>query len=244
MDDNLKHIELIEAYHEDKLSPEAKVEFEVRLLVDRELQEENELYKKKLYGFHDIKADQIRAKLRQIDSELDQKKKGGSGRAKYYWIAGVAAFIAIICFVYFQQFSEPRFSAKYIPEDPGLPVLMGTGNKLDFDNAMSEFKAEEYDKAIIGFSKLLKTNPENDTTLFYLGNCYLHTKNYEMSMELLGKLNRQSNSIYNAKGQYYLALAYWAAGNSKEAKELFTSIAASSGHPFQSQSKTISNKLQ
>lgn len=244
MEDHLKHIELIEAYYEDKLSPEAKVEFEVRLLVDQELQTENELYKKILYGFHDIKADQIRSKLRQIDNELDQKKKGGSGRAKHFWLAGIAATIAIICFVYFQQRSEARFSAGYIPEDPGLPVLMGTGSKLDFDNAMSEFKAEEYGSAINGYIRSLAVNPGNDTTIFYLGVCYLHTGNYTKSIELLSQLNNLDNSIYFSKGQYHLALAYWAAGKLKEAKALFTAIAASSGHPFQSQSKTIINKLQ
>ena len=40
MKDNLKHLELIEAYLEGNLSEEEKVDFEVQLLVDKDLEEE------------------------------------------------------------------------------------------------------------------------------------------------------------------------------------------------------------
>ena len=167
--EELKHIELIEAYHEGKLSPEANVEFEVRLLVDQELQEENELYKKILYGFHDIKTDQIRMKLRQIDIELDHRKKGGSGRGKFFWFTGIAASLLIAFFLYVKFSEAPKFTASLIPFETGLPVLMGTEGKLEFDNAMSELKAGNYQAAEKGFSNCLVSNSANDTTMYFLG---------------------------------------------------------------------------
>lgn len=243
MEENLKHIELIEAYHEGKLSAAEKVDFEVRLLVDQELQEENELYKKVLYSFHDIKADKIRVKLRQIDEELDKKKKGGSGRGWFYWMAGVAAIVAIGFIIFQNFFLQPRFTTDLIPSDSGLPVLMGNESRLDFDNAMSQFKAGQYENAIHGFCKSLVTNPGNDTTLFYLGNCYLHTGNYTKSIETLSHLSRQPNSIYFNKGQYYLALAYWADGKNEKAHLIFAEIANTAEHPFQAKSKVLLKKI-
>lgn len=244
MEDNLKHIELIEAYHEGKLSHEEKVDFEVRLLIDQELQEENELYKKVLYGFHDIKADQIRAKLKLIDNEIDQKKKVSFRSRKYFWFASIAASLVIILFIFENYFFNPSFDTKYIPNDLGIPVLMGAGNKLDFDNAMSDFKNGDFENAMDGFNKNLKANPASDTALFYLGNCYLHLGNFNRSTDLFSELNSQKNSSFYAKGQYYLALSYWANGNTKQAKVLFKTIAATPGHPFQSQSILMANKFR
>jgi TolA-binding protein len=243
MNEQLKHIELLEAYHEGKLSHEEKVEFEVRLLVDNELQQENELYTRILFGFHDIKADQIRNNLKKIDQELDQKKTGGSGSKNLYWLSGIAATIALICFVYFRQYSEARFSTDYIPEDPGLPVLMGVNSRLEFDNAMSQFKAGNFEAAEEGFSTAMKASGANDTIFYYLGICTLHAEKFDESVGYFEQVLTQPNSLYAAKSQFYMALTWWAKGNTDKSKAMFATIAQTSGHVFQEQAQEISRKF-
>ncbi|MEY4594349.1 MAG: Outer rane lipoprotein [Bacteroidota bacterium] len=235
---------MIEAYHEGKLSEEEKVEFEVRLLVDEELQEENTLYKKILFGFHDIKAEQIRLKLRQIDNELDRRKKGKSNGPNYYWLMGLAATLAIVFFFYRQYITSSEFTAELIPADAGLPVLMGSEGKLEFDNAMSKFKAEAFEEAGKGFEKALAVSPENDTTLFYLANAYLRNGKYAEATSLFSRLSQNEKSAYRSKSQFYLALSYWAEGNLPAAKQIFETIAETQEHSFQSEATQLVKKLQ
>jgi hypothetical protein len=105
MEDNLKHLELIEAYLEGNLSEEEKVDFEVRLLVDKDLEEEFELYKKIVGGFKDIQTENIRQKLQAIDDEIDSNSHKPS--TKFYWWAGLAAcliFVQILIILFLFQF--------------------------------------------------------------------------------------------------------------------------------------------
>lgn len=239
----MKHIELIEAYYEGRLSPEEKVEFEVRLLVDRELEEEYQLYKKIVYGFDDIKADRIRDNLKKIDRELDQSKNARVSPASQWWFWAIAASILIVALIYYNQSQPARFTAESIPYDAGLPVLMGPQATVSFDNAMSAFKAEDYVSAEKGFELALKEKPANDTTLFYFGNSCLHSSNYSKAIIAFRTMLDQPTSGYYQKSQYYLALSYWANGNLPAAKALFYTLSTTKDHPFAGLSKSQLDKL-
>jgi len=242
MENNLKHLELIEAYLEGTLTQEEKIDFEIRLLVDKELEEELELYKNIVGGFRNIKTEKIRQQLQAIDEELDNKKNSSSN--KFYWWAGIAAVLLGVLFIHNLYFPSNNFNKDFIPAEAGLPVLMSTNANLEFDNAMSQFKYGNYNLATKGFSIALKKNPTNDTTLYFLSISFLQNGDYKESIKILNELMKQPNSKYFEKGEFCLALSYWAENRNKEALLLFNKIANDKEHPFFSQSNTIATKLR
>jgi tetratricopeptide (TPR) repeat protein len=242
MEDNLKHLELIEAYLEGNLSEEEKVDFEVRLLVDKDLEEEFELYKKIVGGFKDIQTENIRQKLQAIDDEIDSNSHKPS--TKFYWWAGIAAVLLGVLFIHNFYSPSNKFSKDLIPTEEGLPVLMSTNSNLVFDNAMSQFKYGNYNLASKEFSIALKKNPTNDTTLYFLSISFLQNGDYKESIKILNELMKQPNSKYYEKGEFYLALSYWAENRNKEALLLLNKISNDKEHPFFLQSKAIVNKFR
>lgn len=58
----LKHIEEIERFFEGLMSEEERTAFEARLLLDNELQEDLELYKKVVESMHSLSGNDLRKK--------------------------------------------------------------------------------------------------------------------------------------------------------------------------------------
>lgn len=243
MEDNLKNIELIEAFYENRLSPEERHDFQVRLLVDKELEEEFEFYKKIVYGFDDIKADNIRRKLKQIDAEIDLKDKTRSKQRKghSFWVVSSLLVISVLI-IYLRYNSSTDYSSDMLPYEPGLPVLMGTHSQVYFDNGMSSFKAGDYTTAERLFSKFAALH-QSDTSLFYLGNAQLRNGQYALAIESFKKVKLFDNSHYREKADYYLALAFLANRNKKEAGEVLRLISLDTNHLFYKEASALIVKL-
>lgn len=234
MEENLKHIELIEAYHEGKLSPEEKVEFEVRLLVDQELQKENDLYKKILYGFHDIKADKIHSNLKLIDQELDSNQKIKSEKRWKWWGLSVAASIAVLFAFYFllQDEKVP------LPVEEGLPVLMGEKSSgIQLENAMQLYKSGDYQSSYIAFKALLKELPENDTVLYFCGCSALYNGNFSEAIPFYKKNSLNTQSVFNKKASYFLAYSLYQTSQIEDAKAELLKLSNSGANPFKPESE-------
>jgi tetratricopeptide (TPR) repeat protein len=241
--ENPNNIELIEAYFDGTLSPEEKAEFELRLVYDSVLEEDFQMYKKIRTGFNRIKADQLRNRLRSFDGEIDKQSPNDRGRNSFWLFTGLAAslVIGIIVFRFLQNPAD--YDPNFIPVEAGLPVKMGLKFDVEFNNAMTAFKAEDFPLASNGFSKLLATSPENDTCLFFLGASLLHQSEFPEAVDTFKKLALQPASAYFEKGQYYMALSLWANGDNEEAESVLKIIAGKAEHPFRQQSKSILDKL-
>jgi len=240
--ENQNNITLIEAYYEGRLSAEEKVEFELRLVYDAGLAEELRIYKKLRSGFNMIKAERIRKRLQILDDELDKGGAENNNRKLFYLLAGLAASLAIAIFAYRQIPETGDFHADMIPIEAGLPVLMGANSHLEFNNAMTNFKAGEFGSSSKGFSKALAEFPDNDTCLFYLGASLLNDGRYAEAVTVLRKLHSNPKSTYYPKGEFYLALAYWASGNQQEARSVLEKISQKNDHPFSRESRNLLKK--
>jgi TolA-binding protein len=238
MEFNQDNLELFEAYLKGSLSEEERVAFEFKLMVDSELNDEFEVFKKIWGGFNDIKAEAIRKNLYKIDQELDAQKAKPAVIKKYRYAIALALIVSICLWTYLELRQQTGFSTSMIPYEPGLPVLMGVDHKLEFDNAMSLFKYEQYDKALSGFSNHLASNKGNDTTLYYLGYCQLKTRQYSEAVNSYMLLNLMTDSKFFLKGQYYLAISHWANGDKSKAITLLNKISTNQQHPFASQAKS------
>jgi TolA-binding protein len=230
MENNLKHLELIEAYIEGNLSEEEKVDFEVRLLVDKDLEEEFELYKKIVGGFKDIQTENIRQKLQAIDEELDNKKN--STNNKFYWWAGLAA-----CLIFVQIFLNYTKTSIPLPMEEGLPVLMGDDHNLAFQNAMQLYKSGKYDASIKRFNQLIVAHPTNDTLLYYIGCAKLNSQKYKEASQHFKYVSSNINSAFYLKSKYYLAYSLYKTNRGKEAKLILQELISNNENPFVEETK-------
>jgi hypothetical protein len=232
MENNLKHLELIEAYLEGNLSEEEKVDFEVRLLVDKDLEEEFELYKKIVGSFKDIQSKNIRQKLQAIDEELDNRNNSSTN--KFYWWAGMA-----VSLIFLQIFLYKSNSTIPLPLEEGLPVLMGENNNVEFQNAMQLFKAGKYDASVNRFNRLINSNQDNDTLNYFLGYAELNVQQYLSAKTHLGIVYANKSSVFNLKAKYFLAYALYKNNKTEEAKVLLDELNSNSANPFIEETKVF-----
>jgi len=236
MDNNLKHLELIEAYIEGTLTQEEKIDFEVRLLVDRELEEEFELYKNIVGGFQHIKTENIRQQLQAIDEELDNKKNSSTN--KFYWWAGIAA-----CLIFLQIYLYNSKSTIPLPIEEGLPVVMGDDNNVEFQNAMQLFKGGKYDASINRFNKLIIMHPDNDTLNYFLGCSELNIQQYLSASKHLQIVNVTNSSVFNLKAKYFLAYTLYKTNKTEDAKVLLDELNSNSDNPFVEETKAFLKEI-
>ena len=236
MENNLKHLELIEAYLEGNLSEEEKVDFEVRLLVDKDLEEEFELYKKIVGSFKDIQTENIRKKLQAIDDEIDSNSHKPS--TKFYWWAGIAA-----CLIFVQVFLNYTKTSIPLPLEEGLPVLMGDDHNLAFQNAMQLYKSGKYDASVKRFNQLVLANPTNDTLLYFIGSAELNSQKYQEASQHFKNVSTNSNSVFYLKSKYYLAYSLYKTNHSREAKLLLQDLISNNENPFVEETKLFLKEI-
>jgi tetratricopeptide (TPR) repeat protein len=118
--------------------------------------------------------------------------------------------------------------------EPGLPNSMGANNAIKLNNAMSTFKAEDYQAAGKAFEKLLTGNPKNDTVLYFAGLCDFRNKKNQLAIQKWIQI--EASSIFFAKTEYRLAIAYWSIGDEKKAVELLKKIGKEKNNPLRKES--------
>ena len=151
MSEVLKNIELIENYCEGKLSAVEHTDFETRLLIDAELKEEFELYKAIVSGIKEHGEDNLKAKLKLVDSELDNEHKiielgkGNKKSIRYWAIAASVVFIVGLGLFWslVNKTDLPQLANVYYDKEKGLPVEMSvTENQLA--EVMAFYKSGDY----------------------------------------------------------------------------------------------------
>ncbi|MFM2190388.1 MAG: hypothetical protein RL491_774 [Bacteroidota bacterium] len=244
--DPIKNIEQIEAYHEGRMLPEEKIDFEVRLLVDAELSEENDLYQKIMTGFQDLKTDRVRTKLKLIDEELE-RCEGAKRATPFYlkkkWMVSAAAMITVIFAAIF-YLQQPALDTVPLPAEEGLPVLMGSNDhQVRFDDAMQHFKNNEFEVALAEFTQLLTDQPMNDTLLYFIGISELYTEKYSNAIPHMKLVSDNKVSAFSQKANYYLAYCYYQNGSMDEAKHELNRICQINDHPLKTEAERFLQML-
>ena len=211
MPTELKNIELIENYCEGKLSVIEKSDFENRLLIDSDFKEEFDLYKIIVAGIKDNGEENLKARLKVADLELDSfsskivelNKK--SNYHKYWGL--VASLVLILGLTLFWKLSSsvdlPKLADSYYEKDKGLPIQMSV-SKNQMNKVMATYKSQEYKQASTQLDLLLQDNPNNDTIHYYFGIVNYELANYWISKSTLNSI--MPESYYYEKAQYRLVL--------------------------------------
>jgi tetratricopeptide (TPR) repeat protein len=96
---------------------------------------------------------------------------------------------------------------KSVQTSPSAPT--STSKSGSFEQALSDYKSKNYDKAETGFKEVVQSDPKNADAHYYLGNIYYDRKQYETSLpyfEQAAKLDFKSTDKIMAWGENQRAL--------------------------------------
>ncbi|MEZ4772836.1 MAG: hypothetical protein R3D00_06590 [Bacteroidia bacterium] len=120
-----------------------------------------------------------------------------------------------------------------IPSDKGVLLKNTPGHSAQFASAMAFFREGNYEKALAGFTDLIKTGPENDTLACYMGITHLELKHSDTAVFWLEKsLSFKRSGFISEKAEIYLGLAYVLKGDFPRANDIFNAIAANEKHTY------------
>ena len=221
---------------EGRMSADEKSAFEVRLLVEPELNEEFASYRKILNGLRDLGSDKVREKLRMIDKDLDAPKRKG---VKPLWLWSTMSVAALLCLIFLIKHngSEPLIP---LPQEEGLPVSMGPLNdKVEFSNSMQLFKSGNFSEAFAGFNGCLVEMPENDTLQYYMAFSQMMLEEYDQSILRFQKVLEYDSSVYLKKTRYFLAYSYYQKSMFAEARKTLEPLISDKTNPFKSETESF-----
>ncbi len=232
MNDNLR--EKIEAYLEQKLSPEEVRLFEKEIERNAELREEillvkqinnhlsgnkdfeteipNNEYREKLHSFFNSDdASTIENTLLKVQKEYKEKRNSTTKNRKYYKSIAATVLVLVlgsIGYLIFNQTNETDLFDQYY-SNKDLPSTIQRGDQQSlFTKGVLEFEKENYKSALSYFKKYKEQNKEYNTAFFlYSGVTYTQLKKYELAL-IEFDIVISSNSLDYSKGLWFKTLAY------------------------------------
>lgn len=248
MKEVLKHIELIENYVEGRLSENEKQDFETRLIVDGDFKEEFDLYNNIVSGIKASGMDNLKAKLKEADNELDSnniielKTERRSNSRLHLSIAASLVLVLGIAFLWkINSITDLSGMADSIYEkDKGLPTEMAVSVSV-YAEPINSYKSGDYEKAKALLLPVLQVSSTNDTTNFCLGIIEYELKNYNESKSYLS--NIKANSSFFPKAEYRLLLVYLKLNSLQQAKTSCKQILANPNHPYFDKAELLSKEL-
>jgi tetratricopeptide (TPR) repeat protein len=249
MQEELKHLERIERYWEGRMTQEERLDFEIALLVDPVLQRESDIYKGVVQALKDIKTENVRNRLKAIDTELDRKGRSPGRTSSFPFQRVLLAALVVLAigstlFLLQGRTSSTSINPDFLPVEEGLPVLMSTSGEKSFDDAMSLFKAGEFRESADRFIPLLESRPVNDTLLFYTGNALLRSGRAADALPLFNRLTISHSPAYALKAGVYVALCSWETGAKQEALNQLREISFLENHPYKNEAMALFNQLK
>ena len=106
------------------------------------------------------------------------------------------------------------------------------GNKLL--NGLALYEAEKFEQAA---SMLLSVNIQNDTLSLYQANALIKINKGQDAVTILDKI--PSTSPLSKEKDWFLAIAYWRAGNLEKAKTLLQDIAKNPEHNWHKNAEAL-----
>lgn len=182
--------------------------------------------------------------LTTSSSAFDSLQTTSSNNFKQ-WLKMAAALLPIIGIAGYFYFSSPSQSEQlyqqYYEQELGLPVLLSINEDKVFNESMNLFRNEEYQKALAGFEQLLLANPENDTLNYFIGVGKLELSAHQQAEAFLSK--NYTNSFFEGKAAYKLALLYIKTENTEKAKAILKEIAQNPDNTYSSSAKALLDSL-
>ena len=226
----------VELYVLGKMDRHEAQEFEAKLENDSALRNEVEIQRELQLS---IEIGGLKASLDDIHEKVI-KKEVPSNTNWFAIAAGVAAIVAVSFWALNFQSTQEELFADYATVDPGQPVPMSATDDYSFHDAMVDYKAEKYDKAIEKWTALSIENPDNTTIVYYLGAAYFNLEKYNEALSYFEQTLEDPSSRFQEKAQWYSILS-WLKTENNDAILKTTPLPNSA---YESKIKTIQQKLR
>jgi TolA-binding protein len=89
----------------------------------------------------------------------------------------------------------------------------------------------KYEEAIVGFNKILKVDPKNESALFHKGMCLYHLKRFQEALDILQPVSESPGSSYMEAAEFQTALCLEELGKKDRARSTYERIIQNAG-PF------------
>ena len=199
--------ERIERYLLGEMTIAEKTQFELEIANNEALQNEVKLQRQMIAGIQVQSVDLQDTTSEEYARGLARKSFDNSRKIHRLIVPllGIAAGIVLVAVVgYFWMNSNQDLYAKYYEADPGLPTIMGVADNYEFQDAMVDYKMEDYQKAKEKWQKLTERNSSNDTLNYYIAMADLNLNNFEKSAQSLNQISTKSS--FYADALWYQAL--------------------------------------
>ncbi|MEP2026627.1 MAG: tetratricopeptide repeat protein [Reichenbachiella sp.] len=231
-----EHIAQFDRRFDGTLNDQERIDFDEKLKADKAFEERYDQY---IQSSNFIKTWAIGEEMKDIINAKNKKKK----RPKN-WLLYAAAIALVLgsTFVLLNQsnsLSNEELFGKYYEPYPADNNLRGIS---DENQAMLLYKNKKYSEATSAFTQLTELNPENEKYRLFLGICYLQQDLITQSINQFKLISGSTSNTIKNNSDWYLALAYFKAGQSSKAKEVLIEI-KNSNHLFSNKAEVMLQEL-
>lgn len=218
---------LIDDYLTGELDDRRLSEFDNTLKMDSNFAMEVEL---QMEIFEAIR-DERKMLLRNTLSELRKKESRKFFINLHSWkVQAAAASIAVLLLIgggltinlsTTTPTNESLFSEYFNPESALLTVRSNSGSYTTIEQGMLLYVQEDFEQAIITFSK----EPENIIGILYTGFSYMKTNEYAKAEAQFLSIIQMNDNLFVDQAEWNLGLCYLVSGKEIEATKIFSKIA-------------------
>lgn len=211
--------EAIEAYVLGSMTTDERARFEQELAADAALRVELELQRENM---HAVELGGVTRMLKSIAAEevASEMSMTKSNWKQYLKVAAVVAIVLSGSLWLLRPSANERLFADHYTADPGLPVTMGSTADLVFADAMVSYKEGHFAEARAKWSTLLQQEPMNDTLRYYMASAWLAEGDARAAIPMLEGLANESASMFHARANWFLLLAYVRSGEIAKARTI------------------------
>ena len=228
-------MDFIERYFDEELSEEELRLFEEEFERDSKFRDEVKQYEQVIGGLKDARSRKMKSEFRSFEDQIHSRKSEHTFFTKRmvgYFVA-LALLIGFVVFAVNYTISNPEIETKLIFEEYFRPYpnviepVKRSGSveafDLEFVEVMELYESKQYDKAILGFDKLILSNKEfKNEMLFYKGVALLAKGDAPEAANHFGLMDASGRFANQRK--WYLSLALVQTGEINEAKDSLNQI--------------------
>jgi hypothetical protein len=224
----MENIEYIERHFNNELSAEEKIQFEQKIIDDKDFAQEVAFY----YSVHQAAKNEIaiekKKRFKEIYAQNSSSQKPGVVRRMRIYAAAAAAILAIVFGLYlFNKSASPQQLAnEYIKQNFQTLGVTMSSKQDSMQVGLSLHNNGKLPEALQQFEKIINTDTANFDAKKYAGIVSLQLKNYDKALAYFTQLETYSERFSNP-AKLYKALTLMErnnAGDKEQAKELLQQI--------------------
>ena len=261
----VEKIELIEAYHYQRLRPEEQTLFEELLAVDNDFAAEVRAYDELLDGLDMLHIEDFEARLQAWEARYHTPnaqpelriEKGGSFLSftkRWYAAAALACclFLPLAYYGIMHQTQHQRTFAAHFAPAPAI-VMEAQRNSSAVDNGIEQltkathfYNDHRYSEALPLLEAYAQAHGKDVRLALYIGVCKLALEQTDAAvadLQWAAQSTDDNLAASRAEAQWTLALAYLRKGEIAPCKSLLQAIINEPNHNYQKQATQLLNEL-